>query len=323
MSFEKVIGQDKVVKLLQTQLRKGQLSHAYLISGPAGTGKRMLALTLAKALFCKHEQDDACGSCESCMLIANGNYPFLYHVEPDGQSIKIDQIRELQNRFAYKTDETKLAIINQADRMTVQAANSLLKFLEEPISSSIVVLTAENGQALLPTIRSRVQQLHLQPLAASAMEQALVEQGCKAELARAAVRVTSGTEAALALAREEWFAEIRNLVIQLARESRKGSSEALVSLHKSWSKMQLSEHLDSLLDLFVIWYRDLVQVCSGNEERLVFQDQKNWLKQQAQLCSISHWVSCMEYAVEAKKRLRYNVNPQLTLEQFLIRVQGE
>lgn len=323
MSFDSVIGQSKAVHLLQTQLNQHQLSHAYLFSGPAGTGKQKLALALAKALFCVQQQDDACGSCRQCIKVEHGNHPYLYQVKPDGQSIKIGQIRDLQSDFSYKTDERKMAVIYQADRMTVQAANSLLKFLEEPLSACVIVLIAENGQAVLPTIRSRVQMIYLQPLPAKIMEQSLIKQGCKEELARAAVRMTSGTEAAADLAGQEWFAEVRNLVIQLARESQNGSAEALLTLQKQWTAAQLSEHLDSMLDLFIIWFRDIVQIRSGSEQELVFADQYTWLQQHARKWSTSFWVSCMELAVEAKKRLRYNVNPQLTLEQFLIRIQGE
>ncbi len=323
MSFDSVIGQKKAVQLLQSQLRHGQVSHAYMFSGPAGTGKRKLALALAKALFCIQKQDDGCGSCDECTKIESGNHPFFYSVKPDGQSIKIDQIRELQSRFSYKSDERKAAVIEEADRMTVQAANSLLKFLEEPLSACVIILIAENGQAVLPTIRSRVQTIHLLPLSASEMEQRLVERGCKQELARTAVRLTSGVEAAAELAEQEWFAEIRKLVIQLAKESQHRSSEALLTLHKQWTALELQEHLDHMLDLFIIWFRDVVQIHSGNEKGLAFADQLSLLQQHARKRDPSFWVHCMEHAVEAKKRLRYNVNPQLALEQFLIHIQGE
>lgn len=323
MSFANVIGQDKAVRLLQSQLRNQQLSHAYLFSGLAGTGKKKLAWALAKALFCVNKQDEACGTCVQCKKIEHGNHPFIYVLEPDGQSIKINQIRVLQDRFSYKSDETKMAIIYQADRMTVEAANSLLKTLEEPLSNCVMILITENDQTILPTIRSRVQMVRLQPLPLQKREDELIRQGCKREIARAVVRLTSGMDTALDLARQEWFAQIRQLVIQLAKASQQRSSESLLLFQKHWSKLQLSEHLDCLLDLFVLWFRDMVQLKSGVEDRLVFADQQDWLKQHAHKQSSFFWVTCMEHAVEAKKRLRYNVNPQLTLEQFLIRIQGE
>jgi DNA polymerase III subunit delta' len=178
-SFQQIAGQTRAKQLLQNGLRHSKVSHAYIFAGPSGTGRKQMARTFAQALFCETMQDDACGACLSCRKVEHGNHPELFWIEPDGASIKIDQIRELQHQFAYRSAGagTKIYVIQEADRMTVQASNSLLKFLEEPQSPAVAILITENGQALLPTIQSRAQWVAFTPMAPSDMEQVLTAEG--------------------------------------------------------------------------------------------------------------------------------------------------
>ena len=134
MSIAQLPGQQKAKRILQHALSSGKVSHAYLFTGPPGSGRMAMANAFAKALFCTGGSNDACGHCLECRKFDHGNQPDLHIVEPEGASIKIDQIRELQRELSYKNigSERKIYIIGRVETMTLQAANSLLKFLEEP-----------------------------------------------------------------------------------------------------------------------------------------------------------------------------------------------
>ncbi len=324
MSFQSIIGQERAKRLLQNGLRQNKLSHAYIFSGPAGTGKRKMALTLAKAVFCLEQNGDSCGNCLECRKVEHGNHPDLFFVQPDGASIKIEQIRELQKLFAYRSaaSQTKVYIIDQADRMTVQAANSLLKFLEEPHGATVAILIAENGQALLPTIQSRAQWVPFTRIAPQRMIPALIEEGYSPALVRPAVHLAAGPDAARELIQLNWFAETRNVVIQLAKECTSKAASALVTVHEKVVKTELVHHIDTMFDLFVLWFKDMIHIQTGRKEGIVYIDQSDWMAEHAFSRNTEGWVHCMEQAVEAQKRLRFHVNPQLALEQFIIEVQG-
>jgi DNA polymerase-3 subunit delta' len=319
MPFQDIIGQERAKQMLQNGLRNGKLSHAYLFSGPGGTGKRRMAQLLAKSIFCTVHTDDACGECIECRKVEHHNHPNIHVLEPDGSTIKIEQVRELQKEFSFRSaaDQTKLYMIHQAERMTTQAANSLLKFLEEPQSKVVAILITDNGQAVLPTIQSRAQWIPFTPMAPKQMLQILTDEGQSTLLSRPAVHITSGLDAARELLQLNWFAELRNVVIQLAKEcAGKSASASIMAQHKV-IKTELADHMDILLDLFILWFKDMIHIQSGRKDQIIYTDQIEWLSKHAFSREVSSWVHCMEQAVETRKRLRFYVNPQLALEQFL------
>jgi len=324
MSFQDIMGQDAAKKLLQTALRSDSVSHAYIFSGPAGCGQMKTATMFAQALFCTERVDDACGQCLECRKVQHGNHPDLHLLAPEGASIKIDQIRELQRVFSYRSESAnpKVYMIDHADSMTVQAANSLLKFLEEPPVPAVAILITENGQALLPTIQSRAQTIPFFPLNPGMMLQQLVDEGYPAALARCAVHLSSGLDGCREMIEQNWFAEIRNVVLQLGKEALGRGSSALVTAGQKVFKAGLSDHLDLLLSLFHLWFKDMLHVQYGRHESIVFIDQLEFLSTHASSRSTAQWVSYMDLAAECRKKLRYNVNGQLCIEQFLIGLEG-
>ncbi|MEF3306524.1 DNA polymerase III subunit delta' [Paenibacillus sp. GYB003] len=321
MNFQTIPGQARAKRLLQNGLRSNKLSHAYIFAGPSGSGRKETARAFVAALFCSRNADDACGECLACRKLAHGNHPDLYWVEPDGATIKIDQIRELQQQFAYRSSGsgTKVYVLNEADRMTVQAANSLLKFLEEPQTPTIGILITENGQALLPTIQSRAQWVQFYPLPPEQMKQTLLAEGLAPELVGVAVRLAAGVEAARALIQINWFAETRNVMIQLMKDLA-ARQPFIVSVQQKVMKSEVAEHLDTLFDMIMLWYKDLIHVLHGSKSSIVYIDQEDTLAKLAFTRDTGDWVGCMEQAVQARKRLRSNANAQLVLEQFLIAV---
>ncbi|GIP36312.1 DNA polymerase III subunit delta' [Paenibacillus sp. J2TS4] len=324
MSFEAIAGQAQAKRILQNGLRTGRLSHAYIFSGPAGSGRREMATALTKAIYCTEQIDDSCGQCLNCRKVEHNNHPDLVWIEPDGASIKIDQIRELQKEFAYRATaaHTKIYVLNEADRMTIQAANSLLKFLEEPITKIVAVLITENGHALLPTIQSRAQWISFVPMNPLEMSAILKEEGLPPTLVSSAVHLTAGLKAARELAAADWFAEARNTVLQLAKESLTKLPSAMITLQQKVFKANLAEHMETLIDLWMLWLKDMVRLRCGHKENLVYIDQTDWMSPLALSREVEYWIQGMERAVEVRKRIRFHANPQLTLEKWMIDLQG-
>jgi len=322
MSIAAVPGQARVKQLLQDGLRENRLSHAYIFNGPVGTHRKEMALALAKAICCKESSDDACGACLSCRKMEHGNHPSLILLEPDGLSIKIDQIRKLQQQLSHLPEkaETRIYIITFADKMTNQASNSLLKFLEEPLDPLIAIFITENGQALLPTIRSRSQWVDFQRLAPSEMKMILENEGHPPEIVNPAVHLAAGINTAREWIQGNWFAETRNVVIQLAKESLTKLPDAMLTIQNKVVKTDINERLNTLLDLLLLLYKDMIHIQSGRKYSMVFLDQSEWLSSQAYTRSAHRWVEMMEAVVETQKHLRFHANPQLALEKLMIRL---
>lgn len=160
MSFEKVIGQKDIIGTLLRSVRIGRVAHASVFTGSTGIGKRTVAAEYAGLLLCENNLDEgACGSCKACKLYAGASNPDFKRISAGNAAIGVDEIREMQRDISIKPlySKRKVYIIEDADKMTVQAQNCLLKTLEEPPEYVVIVLTASNYDALLETIRSRSQ----------------------------------------------------------------------------------------------------------------------------------------------------------------------
>ena len=186
MFFRQILGQERVISHLRTAREKGRLSHAYLFLGPEGVGRASTARALAAALNCltPREDGDACGACASCRRLAAGTHPDFLVIEPTPEAlqkqrpqIKIGQIREFCRVTNYPPlgDGWRVVLIKPAEAMNEEAANALLKTLEEPPERHLLVLTAQAEADLLPTIVSRCHKLAFAPLPAALVARELEE----------------------------------------------------------------------------------------------------------------------------------------------------
>jgi DNA polymerase III subunit delta' len=318
--------QPTVLKMLKNSLLKNRVAHAYLFEGIRGTGKREICLLLTKALFCNSLIDGykPCESCNNCLRINNGNHPDFHKVEPDGLSIKKYQIQDLQEEFSKKGVESskKVYMIYHADKMSGSASNSLLKFLEEPNLGTVAFLLTEQPQQILPTIISRCQILTFSPLSPQAMINQLTETGIDPMKAPLLAQLTNNLDEAYELNVDEWFAQAQKIVLKLYEVLKKNPLEAMVTLQGDWFlHFKDKEQINRGLDLLLLIFKDLLYIQLDKQEQIVYQGESERFRQFALQVSGQRLAEQMSAILEAKRKLQANMNPQLMMEQLVVKLQ--
>lgn len=313
--------------LIQNSLKKDRMAHAYLFEGPHGTGKKEAGLLIAKSLFCESPDDSyvPCETCINCKRAEHGNHPDIHLVEPDGLSIKIDQIRSLRKEFSKAGVESKkkLYLITNAEKMTVSAANSLLKFLEEPNSDTTAILMTEQIQQILPTILSRCQTVPFKALPAEKVSERLVEAGVNEGKAFLLASLTNNIKEALELNTDDWFAQARKIVLKLYEALKQNPLYAMTALQEDWfGHFKEKNQLDQGLDLLLLVYKDLLYIQLGKNRQLAYPEQRQQFEKDALHTSLRKLSEQMTAILEAKRKLHANMNPQLLMEQLVLNLQG-
>ena len=176
MGFEALLGNERLKENLTSSLRRGHISHFYLICGPAGSGKHTLAKLLAAAILCG-KQDAPCGHCSPCRKVFEGNHPdFITVVDPEHKNIAVKIVREIRDDMFIRPNEAEHKIYLFAQDLGVEGQNALLKVLEEPPSYGVFMLLTDNPEKILPTVRSRCTELNLLSLPADTLRRALTRQ---------------------------------------------------------------------------------------------------------------------------------------------------
>jgi DNA polymerase III subunit delta' len=317
--------QPTAATILLNGLKNEHLAHAYLLSGPRGVGKRDVALQLASTFFCQMKDGlEPCGECADCKRIKSGNHPDLTFIEPEGKSVKKHQITELIKAFSYKGVEStrKFFIVDNADLMTAQAANSLLKFIEEPEGITVSVLITSNIQSMLDTIISRCQVLTFKPLSPKNLKELLIEDGVSEVMAKMATAITTDFEEARALCDDEWFATARSIVIHFMEELFTQPNRAIITMYeKCATHFNDSDQLKVMIDLMLIWLRDVLSLQSGRREAVIFSDHSERLGGIAESITLERTSNGLSILLEANRRLSSNGNPLSILEQLSLRLQ--
>ncbi|WP_026688716.1 DNA polymerase III subunit delta' [Alteribacter aurantiacus] len=317
--------QPTVVKMLTNSLKKNRLAHAYLFEGGRGTGKRQVAQQLACSFFCAHSvEGEPCGECGDCRRVHSGNHPDVHWIRTDGQTIKVDQIRHLKKEFSFRGVESKkkVYLVEDAEKMTPNAANSILKFLEEPDGEALAVLMTTQYHRILKTIVSRSQVLSFAPLKPDKLVKQLVKEDIPEAQAQTVAQLTSDLEEAKDLCEENWIAQARTKVIQLTDEVSKRPRYAYLMLQDGWlGFFKEKSEMQTGLDLLMIWYRDVIRMQLDQQNELVFFDQEERLKDEALMASQMKLGNNLTAILEAKRRLDANTSPQLVMEQLLLRLQ--
>lgn len=324
---ELTVMQPVVMKIFSKSVRENRLSHGYLLEGASGTGKKRTALWLAQSLFCLEatETELACGECANCTRIASHNHPDVHLLEPDGASIKIDQVRALKQELSKRGMESdrKVVIIYDAEKMTVQSANSLLKFIEEPEGGLLLLFLTTNPAQILPTIQSRLQPVTFKSLTFDSLVDSLTRIGISEQKARIYASITGSTEQAKNFEEDEWFGETRSAVVKLYEGLHHQGTSPLIIIQESW--MPLFKEKDKMalgLELLLLLYRDRLHLTLDESYEPICTAQKEMLAQDALRKSLSETTGEIEKILAAKSKLASNMNMQLLMEQLVLEIQG-
>lgn len=313
-------------RIIMNSIRKERISHAYLIQGERGTGKEAIALLIAKGLFCEYKVGiEPCHTCNTCKRIESGNHPDIHWLKPDGRSIKIDQIESLQKEFTYSGLESsqKVYIIIGSDTLTLNAANRILKFLEEPNKKTTAILLTENSQSIIPTIRSRCQTIDLQPLNPILFQNKLIELGMLRENAVFISALTNNLDDAFVFAEDEWFARTRKLVLQLIDIYSTNPADVYLFVHEYWiPHFKAREQQEQGLDVLLLAFKDILYFHIDNTESMVvFIPNEERLERAVLYFSQEKLLDILNALLKAKRKLKQNVHPTLVMEQLTLHIQ--
>lgn len=324
-SFKDVVGHKDIIKYIGNSIREDQVSHAYIMNGARGSGKKLLANLFATTLLCEKGGPDPCNECHSCRQAESGNHPDIIRVTHEKpNSISVDDIREqVNNTIMIKPYQGpyKIYIIDHADIMTPQAQNALLKTIEEPPKYAVIMLLTENAETLLPTITSRCVMLKLRYIKDTLIKKYLMETmeipDYKAEICTAFAQGNMGR--AIMLANSEHFNEIRDEAIQLLKYIHEMELSEIVQAVSRITKYKLE--ITDYLDIIMIWYRDiLLYKATKDIDKVVFKDQINYIKEQAKKSSYEGIQLILESLEKAKARLKANVNFDLVMELLFLTI---
>ncbi|MEW6126134.1 MAG: DNA polymerase III subunit delta' [Acidobacteriota bacterium] len=324
MKFSSLVGNERIKELLMRAVSDGRIGQGLIFAGERGIGKHQFAMALAQAVNCEQPVGgDSCGGCLNCRKFAARDFTDVKIIVPDGQFIKIEQTREMSKEAYFKPFEgrRRVFIIDEAERLKEQAANSILKTLEEPPDTSLIILITEKPYALLQTIRSRCQMLNFAPLTYQELE-AFLKANYKRpmEETRLLARLARGS---IGRALEIDLGEYRE-----ARQAALEIIEAQLVTHDAIRLLAAAEHLGRKLDkpefekqtdLMLILLQDIFYLKSGKAiDSLTNADIAERLKRIADASSfeqISHFVERLEGVLQ---NLARNINRHLALEAAFV-----
>lgn len=323
--FQEIVGHEEVIQHLQNAIRLGKVSHAYILSGEKGSGKKLLANTFAMALQCEKKGVDPCQECRSCKKAMNRNHPdiiYITHEKPN--SIGIEDIRtQLIEDVMIKPycSSYKIYIIDEAEKLTLQAQNALLKTIEEPPAYAVILLLTSNMETFLPTITSRCVKLNLRPVQESMVKDYLMEKmhlpDYQAQMDAAFSQGNIGK--ARQMAESDEFNLMTEQALRILKKSNELELYEMVEMIKELSAEK--KNIDEYLDLFAMWFRDVLFFKATKEvDGLMFKDQLNHIKERARKSSYEGIEKIIDAIGTAKERLHANVNFDLVMELLFLTI---
>lgn len=356
MNWADIIDQERIVYALSRAVQQNRVAHAYLFYGPHGTGKRAVALQLAKLLQCEQRNDKPCGRCLACTKMRRMVHPDLHMMLPQPKGVdeedvaerlqllgqqpyaetdfrrrpsledpekssnkqaiySIDRIRELHRMMSYTPSEGsyKVTILTGADQMRRESANAFLKLLEEPTPRTVLILTTDRPDKLLPTISSRCQQMRFVPLSPQAIQEALVErEEVASDTAAMVAHMADGSYTrAIELLNNEQLKEARSLALEFFRQAYAMQIDSLLDLTSKISNMG-REQTKGLLQLMLTWTRDLLLYRTTEvEDLLVNVDQQTAIVKFCENVPEARIAEMVEVIQDAQEMIRRNVHTEL------------
>lgn len=318
--------QPVVMQQLEMIARKNRIGQAYIFEGKKGTATEDVARFFVKLLLCDAPiNGEPCMQCRSCLRVDSGNHVNFHQVYPEGQFIKVAAIEALLDEMSKTGLEAgrKVYIVHEADRLNAQSANKLLKFLEEPEGSVTAIFLTQNMNAILPTIRSRCQQIAFQPIPRQFLIEQLQTAGMSPSIAATLSMMTSDIDEAIALSEDEAFAHARKTVLKLVEATlSKNVHEALLIVHEDWlPAFKERDQMELALDLLLFAYRDLVAVKANQQAAMTYPDMHDFFMQQGIRFTYEQLSNMLQAVLQARQTLQRNMNRTLLMEQLMLNLQ--
>ena len=325
MGFNNIIGHEEIIRHLKNAIEAGKISHSYIFTGEKGSGKKLLAGTFAATLQCEAGGTEPCQKCDSCKKAMGKNHPdiiMVSHEKPG--TITIDEIRDqvihdVDIRPYYSP--YKIYIIADADMMTPQAQNALLKTIEEPPEYAVIMLLTNNIGGLLPTIQSRCVRLDLKVVNDGLVKKNLMEHlhvpDYQAEIDASFAQGSIGKAKEAATSQE--FAEMTQNALRILKYANTMEVYELSDAIKNLSAEK--QNINDYLDIFQFWFRDVLMFKATREiDNLVFKQEINYIKEQAKVRSYENLEKILDSTQKTKVRLKANVNFELALELLFLTI---
>ena len=328
MGFKEIVGHEDIIAHFKSSIETGNVGHAYIISGDAGSGKKALAYAFADTLECEAGGTEPCGNCQSCLQISTGNYPDIITVTHEKPNlISVDEVREqLVNRVDVKPykGKYKIYVIPDAELLNVQAQNAILKTIEEPPAYAVILLLTTNLDKLLETVQSRCLKLQTKPIRERDVLAYLMNvMGLTKEKAYFCLDFAQGNLGkAIKLAGNEEYAEIVDSVVNVLTHIGDMDVETLGKAVKDIEQFKMS--MNDYMDLMMMWYRDAMMIkITGNVDKILFKNEFSTLKKQAGKLTFKSIEDKIDAIAKAEQRLLANANFEVTIELLLLTLKEE
>ena len=321
MLYSQVAGQEEIKTSLIKSIDNNQVSHCYLFEGPEGMGKFELALIFAQSLFCLNFHKDPCNECKNCIKINSFNHPDLHIINEDGGGIKREDIDELINSIYKKPYEAerKVYIIKDAHLMTLQAANTFLKTLEEPPGDTVMILLTVNSSLLLPTIVSRCQELKFRNVSKETIKLYLKDfDDEKVELAanyskgilNKAINIIKGKDDIL---------KKREEIIKIFDRIISSDSEIIYELENYFEEQK--DNIDSIIEIMIMWIRDIMFVNNNIGHLVINKDCIELLKIHEKKMKADSDI--IEFMQNISDNIKSNVNYKMAIDNMILKIQED
>lgn len=323
LRFEDILGHEQIKEYFKNALERRQVSHAYILTGEAGMGRKTLANAFAMALQCESGTAEPCGVCHSCRQFLSGNHPdvvYVRHEKPG--SIGVDDVREqIINDVTIKpySSPYKIYIVDQAELLTAQAQNALLKTIEEPPEYAVLFFLTTNAEGFLPTILSRCTILKLKPLYDHVIKGYLKNHekvsDHQADVCTAFARGNLGR--AIALSGSEEFVQMQEIVLHLLKHVMDMPVYEMAAALKEMKEANLN--INDCLDFMQLWFRDILMFKATKDTSLfIFKDEYKYIRKIADHSSFDGIEKILKAIDKVKVRLDANVNFELAMELMLL-----
>lgn len=324
--------QPHLAEMMRNVVVNNKLGHAYIFEGMRGAGQLDMAIYVAAILFCEETHEKPCGKCLHCQRVLKGEYPDVEYIKPDGNTIKIEQIRDLKQALALTAMESdsKIFIIEEADLMTANAANSLLKFLEEPNKGIYIFLLTAHAEAILQTIQSRTQMVYFPPLKQNQLQGSFEAMGMTSDIARIISEITNDINYGMTLLTDEVFNKQLKISLTWLENILKNDARAFTMVASDWGKIT-KDRRESIrgLDLVLFYVRDLLYLSLydtnmlNENNQLIYPFAAKCYQEYTIKTSVDKLVSITELINKAQKMINSNVSVQAAYEYLVLAIWRE